>query len=744
MQAVSNSYEESMRQIFRNRGYIRGMIGIINADAQNNASVINSQTPLTYFSNGKRIFRDNPINYLYATGEENFSKVDGSMYFLPQKTSGMNYYNSGAITNAIKGSIRVTFEKMNALDIRGLTIDFGEYYPTRFTIETNNTNREYTNEKSVFITEDVFDGTNYILIKPIEMVNGQGRLRIYKMSFGVVDSFGNTEVISCSINEFVSPTTETLPSKDVEIIIDNQDEYYNPDNDNSALSYLELGQEVRISFGYDVSGNGEIEWLPEILTYLKGWNASDTEAQFICTDLFDMMDSIYYRGVYRSNGITLYDLAIDVFQDAGIDNSKYYIDPYLKKIIVYNPLPPVKHSEALQIIANAGRCSLYDDRKGRIHLQASFVPDMTITSNGETEYSHVGNVLNNKAAKDAYAVNSEDFTLVDGSMFFAPNHAPYKNTGFISKQISNSSGAFSQNPKLTVSLESGFVAYGFKITFRETKPEEFTVNTFYENSLVQSMKIKPENLVFGTGERFDLFDRMEIEFTKGYPNSRVFVDYIEVGDVTNYRLKRNQFTDSPIVTRQEKLKSMNVVMNLYSESTVERKELITEEVELSPSKLSHDVYLSNPSYDFSVQVEGDQSIQASIIESSNYRVKLKFTGVSSGTKVKVKIIGKEYTVKESKYVVSHNNNGNEMQWNNPLISTNQHAKDLEEWLSSFYIGEIEYEIPWRGDPRTDANDLFYMEMKNGSERMIRAYENTLSFNGVWSGKLKARTVILNE
>lgn len=37
-----------------------------------------------------------------------------------------------------------------------------------------------------------------------------------------------------------------------------------------------------------------------------------------------------------------------------------------------------------------------------------------------------------------------------------------------------------------------------------------------------------------------------------------------------------------------------------------------------------------------------------------------------------------------------------------------------------------------------------MELKNGSERMIRTYENSLSFNGAWSGKMKARAVVLNE
>ena len=90
----------------------------------------------------------------------------------------------------------------------------------------------------------------------------------------------------------------------------------------------------------------------------------------------------------------------------------------------------------------------------------------------------------------------------------------------------------------------------------------------------------------------------------------------------------------------------------------------------------------------------------------------------------------------------HFNNGMDVEWDNPLVSSEQHAKDLEEWLSSYYLGEVEYQFDWRGDPRTDANDLFYYELKDGSERTIRAYENQLTFNGTWSGKIKARAVVL--
>ena len=42
----------------------------------------------------------------------------------------------------------------------------------------------------------------------------------------------------------------------------------------------------------------------------------------------------------------------------------------------------------------------------------------------------------------------------------------------------------------------------------------------------------------------------------------------------------------------------------------------------------------------------------------------------------------------------------------------------------------------------DANDLFYYELKDGREQMIRVYENSLSFNGAWSGKMKARAVVV--
>ena len=744
MQNASEAYIQSMRGPIRNRGYIKGTIGIINSVAQNNATVDNGENDFTYFSNTKNLIQNANVTKIYATAEEDFTKTDGSMFFLPGNRSGQKYYNNGLVTNDLKGVIKFTFGSFISLDIKGLTIDFGEYYPTSFTISNGVTTREYTNASRMFVTEDTFDSTQYIEINPQSMITNNTRLRIYKISFGVVDAFGNYEVISCSMSEYVSATAETLPSKDVEIIIDNRDSYYNPDNIESAIGYLELGQEVKISFGYDINGTGEIEWMPETKTYLKSWSATDTQAQFSCTDLFDSMSSIYYRGEYTERGISLYDLAEDVLLDAGFDSDQYYLDSYLKNIIVQNPIPPVKHSEALQIIANAGRCALYDDRDGRIHIQSSFVPDMIASSNGEEDYSNVENILNaNK--KEWYAISSQDFSEVNGEMRFLPHSAAeyLNNTGYVSNVLSNADGFFDSNPKITISLESGFIAYGLQIKFKSVYPEEFIIKTYHNEVLVDNISVKQMSLIYEDSKRYNTFDKMVIEFVKNQKNSRVFVDYIKVGDVTDYHISRNHdLKGSPLSTRQDKLRIMTVDREIYSSNVTVINDLYSEDVEISPENLFHDVYLNDPAFDMSAIVEDNNTITAEIIESSSYYAKVKFNGVTDPVTINLKISGKEYLVESNKYSVKHNDNGVDKEWNNPLVSSVQHAADLEEWLSSYYMGLVDYQFDWRGDPRVDANDLFYFELKDGRETMIRAYENYISFNGAWSGKVKAREVVM--
>ena len=742
MQLVSKEYKEAMKLPFRNRAYIRVSIGVINSDAQNNAA-LDEETELTYFSDRKKPFDGYTVSKVYATAEQNFSKVDGSMYFLPKETDGYSYYNNGIVTKDILGSVYISFGGLVGLDIKGLTIDFGECYPTQFTIQSDSGTKSYENDKQLFTTEDSFDGNSYFVITPITMLGGQDRMRIYQMTFGIANTFSNDKVINCSLKDYVSPISETIPSMDVSLTIDNQDLYYSPDNPESAIAYMEIGQEVKASFGYDVTGNGDIEWLPETTSYLNTWSADDVQAKFTATDRFYQLTDTYYKGLYRSDGITLYDLALDVLNDAGIeDEREFYLDPYLKRITVYNPLPAVKHSEALQIIANAGRCALYEDRANKIHLKASFVPDMQVSVNNKTDYSSIENLLKDNQ-KDAYAIASNDFSLVDGSLFFMPKDGGYKETGYVSNSIADADGNFTENPVITVTLESGFTAFGMIINFRNVAPQEFVIRTYYLSVLQDTYTVQNPDAEYITDYQFNDFDKMEIEFTKGHPNARITIDNILIGDVTDYRLTRaRDLMDNPTGTRQEKIKMISVKKTNYRESQEGFKELITEKVTLT-EEMEHTVYFSIASYGFKASVKDNSSIGVQIVDSSNYFVTVKFSKATAGTEIELVIQGYEYVADESYYRVTHNPNGQEIEWSNPLISTDEQAKDLEEWIATYYLGDVDYEISWRGDPRVEANDLFYLELKNREDALIRSYQNELSFNGSWSGSMKARKVVMS-
>lgn len=741
MQTASKEYIQAMKQPFRNREYIKVTIGVVNSDAQNNV-VLDDETELTYFADGRKPFEGYTVDKVYATSEQDFSHVDGTMYFLPQEGEGYSYYNNGIVTNALLGAVYISFGGLTGLDIKGLTIDFGEYYPTNFTVETDAGIKSYTNDKRLFVTEDAFDGISFVIIRPSVMVNGQGRLRIHQMTMGIANTFFSDKVMNCSLKEYVSPITETIPSLDISLTIENQDLYYSPDNPESAIAYMEIGQEMKVQFGYDVTGNGDIEWLAETTGYLNTWSANDVQAQFTATDRFYQLSDTYYGGIYRPNGITLHDLAIDVLNDAGItDEREYYLDPYLKKITVYNPIPVVKHSEALQIIANAGRCALYEDRNNKIHMKSSFVPYMEVAANNQTEYSSLENLLKD-TKKDGYAIASNDFSIVDGSLFFMPEDGDYKKTGYISNSIADSSGNFTENPVLTITLESGFDAFGLLMNFRNVAPEQFVIRTFYLDIAVDTLTVDSPDISYITNKQFQQFDKMEIEFTKGYPNARITLDDILIGDVTDYRIERNDLMSNPTGVRQDKIKTISIKKTNYRESQEGFKELLTEKITLTED-MEHTVYFSIPSYGFQASIKDNDTLSVQIVESSNYFARVKFSRVTKETEIELVIEGYEYVEDETYLKVAHNPNGQEIEWSNPLISTEEHARDLEEWIAAYYLGDVDYEISWMGDPRTEANDLFYLQLKNREDVLIRAYENNLEFNGAWSGTMKARKVVMS-
>ncbi len=764
MQNVSRAYKESMRRHIRNRGYIRATIGIFNQEAQKALAVNDTESPLLYLSNKETAFAGVTPERIYATAEQDFSKLDGTRYFAPEEDSGYEIYNNGLISDGILGDIYIDFGG-ESFDIKGLTIDFGEFYPTEFVIETNAATRMYSEvDRGLWTTEDAWNNASFFKIHPLAMVNGQGRLRIYRFSCGLTNTFYNDKVQNYSSKEYVSTISETVPSHDMSLTVFNYDMYYSPDNPESALAFMEIGQEVRVAFGYDVNNQGKIEWLPEKKSYLKTWKANESTATFTAVDIFDMIgnDTYYVRGQYNAAGTPLYDIAVDVLEDLGVVD--YFIDTSLKNLPIVNPMPVVKHSAALQIIANAGRCVLKEGRSGQIQIVASYIPDMWASANNQEAWIHVENVLKNDV-KDGYANASRDFSVVDGTLLFMPdNPEEYRNTGYISESvwIENKDAEVIQRlgfqlgsqpikfplggywigemPEITITLEATCTAFGLSINFRNTAPQIFHVTTYHEDTVLQFLRVENPDLQWHTDETFLEFDRMVITFEKGYPNSRIFVDNIMVGDNTDYDLLRDRdLVTAPVATRQRKIQRISTAYTTYRQTT-QKVTVASEKIEVPQNNFEYTVTLRKPATGLTVALPGvGSSVNATIIESGTYYAKIRFTGVTEAVNLTYTISGYLYETESYTYDADYNRNGEVITWNNPIVGTPEHAQIVGEWIAEYYLGDVEYDIDWKGDPAVDANDLFHLETKIGRP-FIRSYRNNLTFNGRWKGKMKARKV----
>ena len=344
MLQVTSAYKEEMKKSLRGHTLMRVNIGVINQEAQGSARV-SSET--AYFSNLTKPLNNYVVDALYATTEENYSTVDGRMYFLPREKSDC-VLNQGIVSKDIMGDVQFTFPI--PYDLRGITIDFGKAYPVDFTIITDNARKEVRGNKAgKYVCEDVFQGVSSLTIHPERMVNGQAFLHIHEIIMGIGIYFNERNILTASKKEHISPIMEALPTIDFRLSVNNKDRAYDIENEKSTVNFLELGQKVQAFTGQEVGER--IEWLQIGTLKLKEWSADDDKMSFTAIDFLSGLTGKYRKGLYRPEGISLYDLCLDVLTDAGVDPREYYIDEYLKTVKIKNPIPVVTHREALQLLS---------------------------------------------------------------------------------------------------------------------------------------------------------------------------------------------------------------------------------------------------------------------------------------------------------------------------------------------------------------------------------------------------------
>ena len=738
MQKVSKAYKESMKSSLRERAYIMITFGLVNQEAQAKATV--NPGDYAYYANKDNLFGEHTDDTVYATLEENFTKVDGSMFFLPRPNEGGRYYDTGIISEKLvsEAACEVVISLNTiATDFKGLTINFGENYPVDFDV-VGSTGQVVTfrgNTKSKWSTEEVLENTTYIKLVFYKMKNPQSRLRIYSIRFGYGLVYYNDSVMSSALDSYVSPIGADVPQFDFSVTLKNYDHYFNVDNPNSAINYLETGQEMDIMYGYQTPGSDAIEWIQGSHLWCSEWESDDNTATIRCQDIFRSMDGEYLKGLYSANGKSYYALAEEILKDAGI--TEYYIDPRLKKLYTNNPMPRVKHKEALQIIANACRCMLTQSRDGKIQIKSNFMPSASVTTNGEETYSTANNILE-QTQKAEYATLAGNYTPVDGTMYFLPRDGKAAlATGYVSKEISGADGTFAKNPVITVTMEAIRAYYGLKLVFGTALPAAFTIRTYNGGELVNEYPVEEDEISAETvlHRTFDDCDTMTIEFTKTVePNNRIVLNYFSLDDVVDFTMERRDMISSPKAIKQELVKEVIVPCYMYQQSNREEN-LVYEDVEVTAGQVET-YYIQDPSYGYKAKLDEVEG-RATVIAWGNYFVTIQFNVTGS---YKLEVQGYRYKIVEKYATVPLHARGKTVKWKNPLVSNMQMANDLAAWLAEYYTAGIEYEYDTRGNPELDATDIVYQENEFRDRMKVNIYRHTVNFKQAFSGRVTARRV----
>lgn len=557
---VSKDYKEIMSRPVRNRSFLSVGIGIINQNAQQDGK---ANGDFAYWSKGN-IFDPNQTRVQYATLEESYMTTDGSMVFLPETNEDMQILANGIVTDGVLTPIRIDFGGL--YDIKGLTLDFGPAYPTEFTVQTENNLLTYVNDKETFQTMDVLGETRHIVITPISMVGGNQRFRIKSILMGVGLVYTNNDLKSFTIKEYNSGISEELPSEDLSLSFFDKENYFDVDNDNSFMEYLETMQKATVSFGIE-KDNGEVEWHQIATTFLKSWNSQKGAVSFVATDRLAQMEDEYSLGnrIYER---TAGDEARSIFADAGLAEDEYIIDSYLDGITLTNPMPIGTHKECLQLLANACRCVLRPDEYGRVVIKPNFesvisVEDMEVSTNGETEWSNSRNIL--FGATVEYVDMTRDFFRTDGTMYFLAENESYLNVGYVSDAISDGNGLFESNPTVSIYLPASFSYVEIDMEFGGNPPEEMVIY-LYKNGTVKE-SIRYENLKAENALVYDFadFDKITFEFLKTKPQNRVLLNKVTFGDLSDYVLTRMHMLSEPIGYKEKRVKDVRVKIFTFTE-----------------------------------------------------------------------------------------------------------------------------------------------------------------------------------
>lgn len=702
MYAVTDEYLEEQEQDLRERSYVWVYLGLVNNDAQHSATATGD---LADFSDGE-IFGNSLFEAYYATAEQNFAVTNGTMVFMPEDTSLYLALRQGAVSRELVGA--VSFDFSHRIDkISGLTIDFGDFYPTEFTVSDGTNTFTYTNDTSgKYVCRDAFNYVEHLTITPISMVGGQQRMRIHSVLFGMGFSFDNSNLISTKRTNKVSHLSTELPQREFSFTIDNFNQEWTIDNPESYVDLLKEDQIVQVTYGREV--DNDIYKIPGGYMALQSWDSTHSTATFKAVGYLDHSTTMFYKGRYHPNGISLYDLAVEVLQDMGVT---YKVDAWLKYMYTKNPLPIDLHKNCLQMIANAGQCAIYEDVNGTVTLKASIaLPDYTVTVNNIENISDVDSLTDDSGTVN-YAASEKDYSVTNDTLYFVDEINNPHPIGILSYLYPTD-----KEMSVTVELMAMWTWTGILFRFGVIYPQIITIEEYNSGVLRQVNDYVVTDKDFYLDHRFYDVDKIVVTFFGVEDNTRIHLNKMIFGNILSYCIKEHEMQELPKASLTDRVK--NIYVKYYNFIQSPKTITATTIAEVGENLITID----KPCYEYVLEYS-DETVQGilNIIESGAYY--LIFTSTVAAS---VSVKAYQYERAENTISANINDTGNDITLENALISNRDVAERVLKWFEEYYKSDVAYTIRYRGEPALECNDRIFLENRFVNNNQILITDEEIS------------------
>lgn len=381
MIAVSNAWKAAQLETLLPVSDVRIEYNVTDPGVQDEA-VSTTTTPEEAYSSVADVVNDDALNEpLYATLEHNLWVLDKTRNVQPEVLS----YTDGFVSkNMCDGNgvfteiptIIISFSQVHTNKVPGLSVTWSnayKEYATKFRITIYNGNTvvntimvEDNRSVSCNVWETIY---NYdkITLEILEWCKPYRRARLMEVLIGIKQVYTKANLMGFSHEQSADLLSGSLPKNSIVFQLDNSDNRWNPDNPVGAEQYLIRRQTLTVRYGLFL--NGEMEWIRAGTFYMSEWDtpSNGITAEFEARDLLEFCTDAY-EGPRTG---TLLEIAQAALEQSGIAAGDVVLAESLGSIRTDFSEEDFENTcvEVLQMVAHAGRCCIWQDRNGILHIE---------------------------------------------------------------------------------------------------------------------------------------------------------------------------------------------------------------------------------------------------------------------------------------------------------------------------------------------------------------------------------------